>query len=152
MRMLLLVIMMCFPGAALAASPVALSSMVFLEKSVSDGRGHSRIVLEQPKLVTPGDQLVFILNYRNVGEIPASNFVVTNPLPAAVAYSGSRDDAQVSIDGGRSWGALPTLKVRETDGRWRTARAEDVTHIRWALRQPIAAGAQGRLSFRGVVR
>ena len=152
MRALLFVIALLAPSFALAANNVTLSSTVFLEKTIADSSGHARIVLEEPKAVTPGDQLVFILNYRNAGNAPASDFIVTNPLPAAVAYLGSGDSAQVSIDGGRNWGALPTLKVRETDGRWRSARPDDVTHVRWALKHTIAAGAQGKLSFRGIVR
>ena len=152
MRALLFVIALLTPDIALAANNVALSSAVFLEKTVADNSGHSRIVLEEPKAVTPGDQLVFILNYRNAGSAPAKDFIVTNPLPSAVAYQGRGDGAQVSIDGGRSWGTLPALKVREADGRWRNARPEDVTHVRWALKQTVAAGAQGKLSFRGIVR
>ena len=152
MRALLFVIALLAPSLALAANNVTLSSAVFLEKTIADSSGHARIVLEEPQSVTPGDQLVFILNYRNAGNAPASDFIVTNPLPAAVAYSGSRDSAQVSIDGGRSWGTLPALKIREADGRWRTARPEEVTHVRWAFKNTIAAGAHGKLSFRGIVR
>ena len=152
MRALLFVIAMLAPSLALAANNVTLSGTVFLEKTVTDSIGHTRVLLEEPKAVTPGDRLVFILNYRNAGNAPASDFIVTNPLPAAVAYLGSGDSAQVSIDGGKNWGALAALKVRESDGRWRNAMPEDVTHVRWALKRTIAAGAQGKLSFRGVVR
>lgn len=153
MRILLMLIALLAPASAFAANNVALSSTVFVEKTVTDGAGRNRTVLEEPKMVTPGDRLVFILNYRNTGPAPASDFVVTNPMPNAVAYQAAGDSsAQVSIDGGRSWGPLAALKIRETDGRWRSARPEDVTHVRWALKQAIPAGAQGHLSFRGVVR
>lgn len=152
MHRLLLVIAMLAPNLAFAANNVTLSSMVLLERTVADGAGRDRIVLEEPKTVTPGDRLVFILAYRNAGRAAASDFIVTNPLPAAVAFQGGGDGAQVSIDGGRSWGTLPALKVQEADGRWRNARPEDVTHLRWSLKQAIPAGAQGKLSFRGVVR
>lgn len=152
MRLMLLLIATAVPNLAFAANNVALSSTVFLEKTVADSAGRSRIILEEPKVVMPGDRLVFLVNYRNAGDTPASDFVVTNPLPAAVAFQGGAESAQVSIDGGRRWGTLPTLKVREADGRWRNARPEDVTHLRWALKQAIPAGAQGKLSFRGIVR
>jgi|CXWL01.1.fsa_nt_gi uncharacterized repeat protein (TIGR01451 family) len=152
MRRLLLFIAIMAPNLAFAANNVALSSTVFLEKTVADGAGRSRIILEEPEMVTPGDRLVFIVNYRNAGDAPASNFVVTNPLPAAVAFEGGADSAQVSIDGGKRWGTLPALRVREADGRWRNARPEDVTHLRWSLKQAIPAGAKGKLSFRGIVR
>lgn len=152
MRLMLLLIAILAPGHAFAANNVTLSSLVLLERTIPDNTGRNRIILEEPKTVTPGDRLVFILNYRNAGRAPASDFIVTNPLPAAVAFQGGADNAQVSIDGGRSWGTLPTLRVHETDGHWRNARPEDVTHLRWALKQAIPAGAQGKLSFRGVVR
>lgn len=152
MRLLLPLTAILAPNLAFAANNVTLSSMVLLERTIADSAGRSRIVLEEPKTVTPGDRLVFILNYRNAGHAPASDFIVTNPLPAAVAFQGGADSAQVSIDGGKNWGALPTLKVHETDGHWRNARPEDVTHLRWALKQAIPAGAQGKLSFRGIVR
>lgn len=152
MRALFFLIALLAPDMALAANNVTLSSAVFLEKVVADGHGRDRIVLEEPKVVTPGDRLVFILNFRNVGNAPASDFIVTNPLPSAVAYQGGADGAQVSIDGGRTWGSLSLLKIREADGRWRNARPEDVTHVRWALKQAIPVGSQGKLSFRGIVR
>lgn len=141
------------PVAAHAAGDVALSSTVFVERQTVDAQGRAKVVLEAPKTVTPGDRLVFLLAYRNPGPAPAADFVVTNPMPASVAFQGSPDaNAVVSIDGGRGWGMLAALKVRESDGAVRGARPEDVTHVRWMLGRAIPAGAQGKLSFRGVVR
>lgn len=139
-------------NAAFANNNVALSSAVFVERTIADTSGNSKMVLQEPKVVTPGDRLIFILSYHNKGPTPASSFVVTNPLPSAVAYQGTPDaTAEVSIDGGKAWGALSALKVLE-NSQWRSARPEDVTHVRWALKQAIPVGAQGKLSFRGIVR
>lgn len=152
-KLLLAIIALLAPGAAFAADSVALSSMVFVEKTIADADGKAKITLHEPKVVTPGDRLIFILNYQNRGSAAANNFVVTNPLPNAVAYQGTADaSAEVSIDGGKVWGALTALKVADGPGRWRSARPEDVTHVRWTMKQAIPAGAQGKLSFRGVVR
>ena len=153
-RVLLIAIAaLCAPGVAFAAESVALSSAVFVERTTADADGRSKITLHEPKVVTPGDRLVFILNYQNRGVTPANNFVVTNPLPTAVAYQGTADDmAEVSINGGKAWGQLSALKVADGPGRWRSARPEDVTHVRWTMKQSIPAGAQGKLSFRGIVR
>lgn len=143
------------PGVAQAqsANAVAIDSNVMVERTTTDAAGRSQTMLEEPRVVVPGDKLVFVLNYRNNGVRPASDFVVTNPLPQAVAFDGTSDaDASVSVDGGRSWGQLATLTIRNADGTSRPARAEDVTHIRWAFQQPIPAGRAGRLMFRGVVR
>jgi hypothetical protein len=136
-----------------AASQVTLKGEVFVERSVSDPDGRSRIILEAPKLVAPGDRLVFILSYSNRTSQPAADFVVTNPVPPAVAYLGApHPGTEVSVDGGRTWGDLARLKIRESEGAVRGARPEDVTHVRWTLKQPVPAGARGRLSFRGIVR
>lgn len=153
MKFLLTLIALFAPVAAYAANDVALTSEVFVEKAVPEANGRTRLVLETPKVVVPGDKLVFMLAYRNIGRAPATDFVVTNPLPGAVAYQGTADAAAlVSIDGGKSWGALSALKVRRPDNNFRPAQPEDVTHVRWAMKAPIPVGAAGKLSFRGVVR
>jgi uncharacterized repeat protein (TIGR01451 family) len=153
MKLLLAFFALLTPLTAHAANEVALTSSVFVEKSVPQADGKTRLVLEEPKVVVPGDRLVFVLNYKNLGGKPATDFVVTNPMPGAVAYQGTGDTgAIVSVDGGKSWGAMAGLKVRKADGSIRAAYPEDVTHVRWAMKAPIPVGAAGKLSFRGVVR
>jgi uncharacterized repeat protein (TIGR01451 family) len=152
-RLFLALLALLAPVAAQAANDVALTSAVFVEKTVPQADGKQRLILETPNVVVPGDRLVFVLNYRNQGAKPATDFVVTNPMPGAVAYQGTGDaSAIVSVDGGRNWGTLASLKVRKADGSARAAYPEDVTHVRWAMKTPIPAGAVGKLSFRGVVR
>lgn len=141
------------PTMAQSNSAVSLNSDVLVERTSTDANGRVQVVLEEPRVVVPGDKLVFVLRYQNNGRAPASDFVVTNPLPSAVAFQASGDErADVSIDGGRSWGKLGALIVREADGSSRAARADEVTHVRWAFAQPIPAGEAGRLMFRGIVR
>lgn len=138
---------------ALAAEAVSLKSDVFVQREVKDAGGRTRTVLQPPAKVTPGDRLVFVLNYRNGGATPAGGFVATNPIPAAVAYAGGASAGEVvSVDGGRSWGALPSLRVRQADGAFRPAVPTDVTHVRWTLARAIPAGGSGKLQFDGVVR
>lgn len=141
------------PIAANAAGTVSLTSSVFVEKAVAQADGKTRLVLQEPGVVLPGERLLFVLAYRNVGAKPATDFVVTNPMPGQVAFQGSADaNAQVSIDGGRNWGVLAALKVRKADGTMRAALPEDVTHVRWAMKAPIPAGGSGKVSFRGIVK
>jgi uncharacterized repeat protein (TIGR01451 family) len=140
------------PVAASAADSVSLTSKVFVERVKPGADGKPVTVREEPGVVTPGDRLAFVLSYRNAGAQPATGFTLTNPIPSAVAFVGSDDSsAAVSVDGGKSWGALASLKVAAADGTSRPAVAADVTHIRWSFAQPIAAGGSGQLSFRGVV-
>jgi uncharacterized repeat protein (TIGR01451 family) len=153
MKAVLTLLLLLLPGSAWAADSVRLSSEVFVEKIEAAPNGKARIVLHQPKLVVPGDRLVFILSYRNEGPTTATNFTVTNPLPTAVSFEEAPGaQAQYSVDNGRVWGALASLKLRESDGKWRAARPDDVTHVRWVLKQPLPSGTGGKLTFRGIVR
>jgi uncharacterized repeat protein (TIGR01451 family) len=138
---------------AYAATPLQLSSDVFVERQLVRADGSRTVVLEKPNLVLPGDNLVFVVKYRNTGTSTASNFVVTNPLPAAVAFNGTSDGLEiVSVDGGKNWGILGALRIAKADGTDRPALRADVTHIKWNLNQPLTAGAQGKLIFRGIVK
>lgn len=152
MKILLALTALLAPAAALAQQDVSINSTAFIERTVQDASGKSETILEAPKVVTPGDRVLFVLNYRNGGTQPATGFVINNPLPAAVVFESS-EGAQpiVSVDGGKSWGALATLKVTQPDGTIRPATAADVTHLRWTF-AAIAPGQSGKLSFRGVVK
>lgn len=135
------------------ASPINLTSKVFVEREIVDSSGRRSVVLEQPSKVVPGDRLVFVVNYHNASQQPASRFMVTNPMPSAVAFERTQDGSEeVSIDGGRNWGRLADLRIPMIDGGVRAATPEDVTHIRWFVPQTLGAGSGGKLSFRGTVK
>jgi uncharacterized repeat protein (TIGR01451 family) len=152
MKILLAIAALLAPAAAFAADPVSLSSEVLVERVRQEPDGKATTVLEAPKVVTPGEKLVFFVNYRNGGAEPATGFVVTNPIPDAVAFASAEGDAVVSIDGGKSWGALASLQVKQADGSSRAALPGDVTHVRWTFAQAIPAGHAGKVTFRGVVK
>ena len=125
MKLILTLLAFLLPSAALAQNQVALNSEVFVERA-DPGRERpaARVSLEPPGVVTPGDQLVFVLSYRNNGAAPAADFTVTNPLPDSVSFAGTESAGAVySVDGGRNWGALAALQVRNADGSSRPAGA-----------------------------
>ena len=153
MRIPLTLLALLLPGAALAQNQVALTSDVLVERTTTGPNGAARTALEAPGVVTPGDRLVFVLSYRNNAANPATDFVVTNPIPESVSYNGTESTGSViSVDGGRTWGALSALSVRNADGTSRPAALADVTHVRWRIAQPIPAGGSGELRFRGIVK
>ena len=153
MKIWLALLALLAPAAAVAADNVSLTSKVLVERVKAGPDGKPVTVREEPGVVTPGDRLVFQLNYRNGGAQPATGFTLTNPIPPSVTFVGTDDAAAiVSVDGGKSWGALSSLKIAQADGSSRPATAADVTHIRWSFGRPIAAGGGGELSFRGVVK
>lgn len=141
------------PAAALAGSEVSLKSEVLVERTVTDAAGQERRVLEAPKVVTPGDPLLFKLIYVNTTAKPVENFVITNPIPPAVRFAGTDSPGAVfSVDGGKIYAPLAALRVKGADGADRVAEAGDVTHVQFTLKQPIAPGGSGEVSFRGVVK
>jgi uncharacterized repeat protein (TIGR01451 family) len=151
-KALLLLLALLVPGAAFA-NDVALTNQVFVERVVTEADGTRKTVLAEPEVVTPGERLLFTIHYKNNGTKPAADFVVTNPVPTEVVYAGGEADGSLlSVDGGKTWGPLDALKVTGPDGSTRPAQAPDVTHIRWAFDQPVAAGAEGKLSFRAQVK
>ena len=152
MKIWLALLALLAPAVASAADNVSLTSKVLVERVKTGPDGKTVTVREEPGIVTPGDKLAFVLSYRNRGAEPATGFTLTNPIPESVAFVGTDDSsASVSVDGGKTWGALASLKVANPDGTSRPALPADVTHIRWSFAKPIAAGSGGELSFRGVV-
>jgi uncharacterized repeat protein (TIGR01451 family) len=143
-----------------APSPVALTSDVKIERVTVDASGKEQVTLHAPKsvVVVPGDKVLFTLEVVNNGSDPASGFRATNPIPAAVKFTSVAEDwADVSVDGGATWGKLAALKVKakNADGTAdvdRAAVGADVTHVRWVFADAIAPGAKRAISYRGEVR
>jgi len=146
------------PLAAVAADPqadVKIDSMIRVERTTKSENGETVTELLDPATikVVPGDRLLFINRYHNMGDRNVTGFVVNNPVHQAVAFVEVLEDwALVSVDGGQNFGKLPELSVTDGDQARRPAVTADVTHIRWALPSPIAPGASGELRFRGTVK
>lgn len=152
-----------FAGSAPAfafANSVVLTSEAMIERTQIDANGKESQTLKQPKdvIVVPGDRVVFTLRYVNKGSDPAVDFRATNPMPGPVQFvSVAEDWAEVSVDGGATWGKLANLKitVKGVDSAadsLRPASAEDVTHVRWVFAAPIPPGAEGSVSYRGLIK
>jgi len=143
------------PSAALAQNSVSLESKVYVARSITDASGKKSNQLFDPDKtpVLPGEPLVVMINYKNNGARPATAFVINNPIPAAVTFTGVEQAwAVVSVDNGKSFGPLATLKVLAGNGATRPANPADVTAVRWTFAQPIAPAAGGRVSFYGIVK
>lgn len=148
------VLALAFISAPLAAqdSAIDLKGDVMLEQKVVDDEGAETVKLVEPNTIVPGDRLVFGTDYANSGTEAVENFVVTNPLPAAVRLATDAPaDLQVSVDGGSNWGTLSELSVNDDDGASRPAAHEDVTHVRWTLAR-VEVGESGRLEYPAVIR
>lgn len=135
---------------AFAQAPaVALKGDVKVVRQISEG-DKTVEKLEEPGQVLPGDKLVFTTRYTNSSDKKVDDFVVTNPLPAPVKLA-KVDSFDVSVDGGKTFGALAALKANGADGKPRAAELSDVTHVRWRVAS-IAAGGTGELKYFAEVR
>lgn len=153
------IVKMIFAAALIATSSSAIAAPgqvvmqgdVRLEKIVVE-KGASRVELQEPNVVVPGDKLLFTTRYTNSGSSAVQNFVVTNPLPSAVRLVADNTGGYtVSVDGGKTWGALASLKVSDSKGGLRAATELDVTHLRWVIAN-ISAGASGKVEYHAIVR
>ncbi len=146
------------PAGSTGTNAVSLSSTAVIERVEKDKSGKERTVFKTPKevVVVPGDHVVFTLSYSNSGAEPASGFRATNPMPAPVQFVAANEDwAEVSVDGGATWGKLVDLAVStQADGATgsRPAKSEDVTHVRWVFAEAIAPGKKGSVSYRGLIK
>lgn len=132
------------PATLNVRSNVALDTSVFVERTHLAPTGPVQ-TLEPARGLRPGDRVVTLLTWYRLGG--SGGFVVTNALPATLAYQPGDRDEDVSIDGGRSWGHLDMLRI----GR-RGAMAQDVTHVRWHVSPAQAMAGSGRIAYAGVVR
>ncbi len=105
----------------------------------------------------PGDLVIYTIEYSNTGDAPATDLLITLPVPAEMTYvAGSADhpDASLtcSVDGAQTFGRLETLTITNPAGLSRPARAEDVTALRWLRTRPLDAGASARLQYAAVLK
>lgn len=137
-----------------SAIEVRVTAEVEVKTKTEDGREEVKRV--PAAKVPPGEAVIYTLHATNTGKAPASDVIVTDPIPEHMEYvdgSVSSDGARVtfSVDGGKSFGAKETLKVRAADGSMRAALPADFTHVRWQMEKPIAPGEGREVSFRARV-
>lgn len=147
---------LALPAAALAEG-IELKTEAFQDVLVKDKKGKSEKKRQPVTNAVPGGEVIYILTYRNTGKKPASGVVINDDVPASLAYvpgsaGGAGTRPEVSVDGGKTWGALDKLSVKAADGSSRAARGEDVTHVRWTVNGAVGVGREGSVTYRATVR
>lgn len=132
-------------GKLAAQSAVDIDKAVYLERAERQGNSVVR-ALEPATTLRKGDSVVLLLTWSASG--PSGSFTVASPVPRDLAFKRSGDrGAEVSIDGGRSWGQLGELRIGA-----RRASPEEVTHLRWQVSREEAQRGKGMLSYSAIVR
>jgi hypothetical protein len=126
-------------------SNVVLESSLFVEH-VRQKAGGEVHLLEPARQVASGDKVVTLLSWYRLGG--SGGFTVTDAVPGGMSYQpGEKDEAEVSADGGKSWGRLGSLHIGH-----RLASAQDVTHMRWHITPAQALAGSGRIAYAGMVK
>ena len=140
------------PRTGLARQDIRLDRQMFVERVSTDINGRARRTLESADRAGSGDQLIFVVNFRNEGSRPVRGLAVTNAVPRGTQLDLGDPTMQVSVDGGAHWGRLSDFWLPTPLGGTRRATAADITHVRWTVPQEISPGEGGRLSYRATVR
>jgi uncharacterized repeat protein (TIGR01451 family) len=145
-------------GHALAADTgcIVVQNIAEMEQEVTDAKGIKSVKLVPAVKVVPGDTVIYTVKFRNRCDKPADNVSVDNPVPEHMAYVagsaiGPNTEVLFSIDAGYTFGKPESLHKKDSDGAERVARASEYTNIRWVMRHPLAAGAEGFARFRAVL-
>jgi uncharacterized repeat protein (TIGR01451 family) len=151
----LVVFALILPGIASAKPNVTLKLTGSLVTTAPDGKTSLTPVDKvQPKT---GDQIQYDIVASNAGDSPALRLVPIGKIPAGTAYvDGSakapRAHAEFSLDGGKTWSATPTVKVRLPDGTTVVKKADPslYTAVRFVTDGAIAA--HGSIAYSYEVR
>jgi uncharacterized repeat protein (TIGR01451 family) len=143
-------------GAALAASPMSVTTQVEKEVVVRDTKGGVKVNRIPALTVVPGDTVVYTYNLKNGGQAPSENIVIVAPIPNQMKYidkSATTQSAIVtfSVDAGKSFAEATKLQVMDKDGKRRQAGPDDYTHIRWVMNVPLDGGTTRAVAFRAVL-
>jgi len=122
------------------------------EEVTIDEAGKRSTQLVDAAKVVPGDEVIYTVTFANIGDQPAENVVITNPLPEQLTYVdgsafGPGAEIVFSVDGGKTFAKSSELTVNDA-GVPRSATVKDFTHIRWVMAHEIPAGSQGMSQFR----
>lgn len=123
-----------------------------VEMKVINDDGELEVKRVPAEKVIPGDVVIYTIYYSNKGTKPAEEVVIINPIPEHMIYKinsahGKGTVITYSVDNGRTYAIPKGLKVSDDMGRNHPVKALDYTHIRWAMAEPLEAGASGSLGF-----
>jgi hypothetical protein len=120
---------------AQAAGPLV-EGAVYRERAANGER-----LVEPATQLKSGDKVVLLVRWRAADD--RDGFIVTTPVPAALAYQrDSSDTVEVSTDGGKSWARIDRF----------TASPDRVTHLRWKVGPRAAAQGSGSFAYSALVR
>jgi uncharacterized repeat protein (TIGR01451 family) len=156
MAAVLLTMIFALPAFAEEEGSLNVTTTVQKQVVIENDAGESETQLVAADTVVPGETVVYTISFRNIGDEPATNVVITNPIAETLTYVdgsafGPGTDIKFSTDGGRTYAAADELTVEE-DGVSRPAGPDDFTHVQWVMQHALAVGTQGTARFMAVLK
>ncbi len=138
---------------AIGNENITLEAAAEIEIEITKDDGTKGVKRVPATKVIPGTEVIYTISYTNVGNQPADNIVITDPIPEHMLYVGGSargTDTAItySADGGKTFASANKLKVKNADGSVRLAQSADYTHIRWALNEALKPEHTGQVEFR----
>lgn len=146
------------PLAAWAQPKVAISIKAEKEVTVkTKGKAVKKKIAAKGFL--PGEEIIYTLSYHNSGTEPATDVLITDPIPTGTSYipgsASDTDKVTYSINNGKSYSkpTLLTYEIKTATGKAekRVATPEEYTDIRWTI-PSVPPGGKGSVSFRVKVK
>ncbi len=100
-------------------------------------------------ITKPGQRVRYTIVAHNAGDHPAADLAPVVKIPAGERYvdGTAGSNAEYSVDGGKTWAAVPMVRVTNPGGATTLRRAlpSEFDAIRWSAPAPLVPG--GRMTF-----
>jgi len=152
----LILLLLGQPAAAQEQGSLNVTTTVQKEEVIVNDAGETETRLVAANTVVPGETVIYTISFQKIGDEPAANVVITNPIAETLSYvDGSAFGPgmllQFSVDGGQNFATAEELTVVD-DGEPRPAGPDDFTHIRWVMQNELAVGALATARFTAVLK
>lgn len=142
--------------AAESEATLKLHAVVHKDVEVINEQGEKTSKQVEALNVIPGDEVIYTIYYSHIGNEPAENVFITNPIPEQLVYQdgtalGGNTVITFSVDGGQTFNTPENLKVKNTEGKMIQAKPTDYTHIRWTMAKSVLPKDEGFVSFRALL-
>ena len=136
---------------------IILTNKVFKQVIKKDEDGKTTYDYVEPGTALPGDVMMYVISFENIGDQPAEGIVINDPVPNNSKYrvgsaAGKNTTTSFSIDDGKTYGNPEDLVVKDANGKEWKAKPESYTHIRWVYNKSLAPGEKGEVSFKTQIK
>ena len=134
---------------------IKISSIAEKETEVIDKNGNKTSKRTRVDTAVPGDEIIYTITFENISTKPASNIVITNPIPNDTTYisaTGVNTEITFSIDGNNQYATPDKLIVTTKEGVTRLAVPSDYSHMRWVYTGELGVDKTSQVSFRAVIK